>query len=407
MSVGLPYTTSTEKRVLDRLQPPRCDARSRRDLERLDVSMHAVDPIMASPTGRGADVKVDAEKVDVVSSSAAFRRRSPARASGHRRGSLFASRQQHLLGGCHGLGHERPNRKPRRRREIPVDFTRRPAWRSSRSPMSACSRRRTTRTRSSFYASLLAAVSVASSTKAVGTIPSASFLKEALKVRWVASAVITGHVTIGASAAATIYTLILVTDAENATYDPAEALPWSAPPPRSPWRTASAPSKSSPSASSTTMHSPRRSSKSRRHSSDPQPHVRAAPSEQAPGAKSEKNATSPSRESVFENESEKGLATASEFVTRPSRVQARGIPLPPRRTQLVGTEGGRAEHRTFRIVCGPIESPMRRVRSRLRSKHYCYFGARLKKTLATDSTTRAACAPSHPRLHNLSIRFLS
>jgi len=207
-SVGLPYTMSTEKAY-----STDCNllgaTHEAKDLERLDVSMHAVDPIMGVAHWK-SDVKIDAEKVDVV-----FERGVPKSVAGK----TFASTWELLhhangVGGRHGLGmsDQIENRvvdaKSRGIYEAPGMALLSLAYERL---LSATHNENTTE----LYASL---------GRRLGRLlyegrwydPECQLLKEAL-VRWVSTAV-TGRVTIELRRGDD-YT-ILATEAANATYDP-------------------------------------------------------------------------------------------------------------------------------------------------------------------------------------------
>ena len=207
-SVGLPYTMRTEKAY-----STDCNllgaTHEAKDLERLDVSMHAVDPIMGVAHWK-SDVKIDAEKVDVV-----FERGVPKSVAGK----TFASTWELLhhangVGGRHGLGmsDQIENRvvdaKSRGIYEAPGMALLSLAYERL---LSATHNENTTE----LYASL---------GRRLGRLlyegrwydPECQLLKEAL-VRWVSTAV-TGRVTIELRRGDD-YT-ILATEAANATYDP-------------------------------------------------------------------------------------------------------------------------------------------------------------------------------------------
>src|SRR6185312_13693438 len=207
-SVGHPYTMSTEKAY-----STDCNllgaTHEAKDLERLDVSMHAVDPIMGVAHWK-SDVKIDAEKVDVV-----FDRGAPKSVGGKTFGTTWELLQHaNTVGGRHGLGmsDQFENRvidaKSRGIYEAPgmallsIGYER---------MLSAVHNENTT----DLYASL---------GRRLGRLlyegrwydPEAQLLKEAL-VRWVAMA-ITGRVTLELRRGDD-YT-ILATDAEHAAYEP-------------------------------------------------------------------------------------------------------------------------------------------------------------------------------------------
>ncbi|HEX4513736.1 MAG TPA: argininosuccinate synthase [Polyangiaceae bacterium] len=208
VSVGLPYTTSTEKAY-----STDCNllgaTHEAKDLERLDVSMHAVDPIMGVAHWK-SDVKVDAEKVDVL-----FERGVPTSVAGKSFGTAWELlHHANVVGGRHGLGmsDQIENRvvdaKSRGIYEAPGMALLSLAYERL---LSATHNENTTE----LYASL---------GRRLGRLlyegrwydPECQLLKESL-VRWVASA-LSGRVTIELRRGDD-YT-ILATDAENATYDP-------------------------------------------------------------------------------------------------------------------------------------------------------------------------------------------
>jgi argininosuccinate synthase len=208
VSVGLPYTTSTEKAY-----STDCNllgaTHEAKDLERLDVSMHAVDPIMGVAHWK-SDVKVDAEKVDVV-----FERGVPKSVAGKSFGTAWELlHHANVVGGRHGLGmsDQIENRvvdaKSRGIYEAPGMALLSLAYERL---LSATHNENTTE----LYASL---------GRRLGRLlyegrwydPECQLLKESL-VRWVASA-LSGRVTIELRRGDD-YT-ILGTDADNATYDP-------------------------------------------------------------------------------------------------------------------------------------------------------------------------------------------
>jgi len=96
--LGLPYTMSADKAY-----STDCNmlgaTHEAKDLERLDVSMHAVDPIMGIPHWR-SDVRVDAEVVELT-----FERGVPTRVAGKSFGTAWEMVQHaNTVGGRHGLG---------------------------------------------------------------------------------------------------------------------------------------------------------------------------------------------------------------------------------------------------------------------------------------------------------------
>jgi len=207
-SVGLPYTMSTEKAY-----STDCNllgaTHEAKDLERLDVSMHAVDPIMGVAHWK-SDVAIAAEKVDVV-----FDRGVPKSVAGKSFGTAWELlHHANTVGGRHGLGmsDQIENRvvdaKSRGIYEAPGMALLSLAYERL---LSATHNENTTE----LYASL---------GRRLGRLlyegrwydPECQLLKEAL-VRWVASAV-TGRVTIELRRGDD-YT-ILATEAANATYDP-------------------------------------------------------------------------------------------------------------------------------------------------------------------------------------------
>ncbi len=207
-SVGLPYTMSTEKAY-----STDCNllgaTHEAKDLERLDVSMHAVDPIMGVPHWK-SDLAIAAEKVEVV-----FERGVPKSVSGK----TFPSAWQLLhhantVGGRHGLGmsDQIENRV--------VDAKSRGIYEAPGMALFSLA-----------YERLLSATHNENTTELYASLgrrlgrllyegrwydPECQLLKEAL-VRWVATAV-SGRVTIELRRGDD-YT-ILATEAENAAYDP-------------------------------------------------------------------------------------------------------------------------------------------------------------------------------------------
>ena len=207
-ALGMPYTMSTEKAY-----STDCNmlgaTHEAKDLERLDVSLHAVDPIMGVAHWR-SDVKVDAEKVELV-----FDRGVPKSVAGESFGTTWELVQHaNTVGGRHGLGtsDQIENRV--------IDAKSRGIYEAPGMALLAIG-----------YERLLSAVHNENTTDLFASLgrrlgrllyegrwydPEAQLLKEAL-VRWVATP-ITGKVTLELRRGDD-YT-ILATEAEHAAYDP-------------------------------------------------------------------------------------------------------------------------------------------------------------------------------------------
>ena len=207
-SLGLPYGMSTEKAY-----STDCNmlgaTHEAKDLERLDVSMNAVDPIMGAAHWK-SDVKIDAEKIELV-----FDRGAPKSVGGKSFGTTWELLQHaNTLGGRHGLGmsDQIENRV--------IDAKSRGIYEAPGMALLSIG-----------YERLLSAVHNENTTDLYASLgrrlgrllyegrwydPEAQLLKEAL-VRWVATA-ITGRVTLELRRGDD-YT-ILATDAEHAAYEP-------------------------------------------------------------------------------------------------------------------------------------------------------------------------------------------
>jgi argininosuccinate synthase len=207
-SLGLPYTMSAEKAY-----STDCNmlgaTHEAKDLERLDVSMHAVDPIMGVAHWR-ADTKIDAEKVELV-----YERGRATKVGGKSFGSTWEIiAHANAIGGRHGLGtsDQIENRV--------VDAKSRGIYEAPGMALLSIG-----------YERLLSAIHNENTTDLYATLgrrlgrmlyegrwydPECQLLKEAL-VRWVATAV-SGTVTLELRRGDD-YT-ILRTDAEHAAYDP-------------------------------------------------------------------------------------------------------------------------------------------------------------------------------------------
>jgi argininosuccinate synthase len=206
--LGLPYGMSAEKAY-----STDCNllgaTHEAKDLERLDVSMHAVEPIMGVAHWK-SDVKVDAEKVEVV-----FQRGVPTSVGGKSFGTTWELlAHANAVGGRHGLGmsDQIENRV--------VDAKSRGIYEAPGMALVSIA-----------YERLLSAIHNENTTELYMSLgrrlgrllyegrwydPECSLLKEAL-VRWVATA-ITGRVTLELRRGDD-YT-ILATEAENAAYEP-------------------------------------------------------------------------------------------------------------------------------------------------------------------------------------------
>jgi len=207
-SLGMPYGTSTEKAY-----STDCNmlgaTHEAKDLERLDVSLHAVDPIMGVAHWR-ADTKIDAETVEIV-----FERGAPTSVAGKSFGTTWELLQHaNVIGGRHGLGtsDQIENRV--------VDAKSRGVYEAPGMALLSIA-----------YERLLSAVHNENTTELFASLgrrlgrllyegrwydPEASMAKEAL-VRWVATP-IAGRVTLELRRGDD-YT-ILATDAQNAAYEP-------------------------------------------------------------------------------------------------------------------------------------------------------------------------------------------
>ncbi|HEY1954994.1 MAG TPA: argininosuccinate synthase [Polyangiaceae bacterium] len=207
-SLGLPYGMSTEKAY-----STDCNmlgaTHEAKDLERLDVSMNAVDPIMGVAHWR-PDVKVDAEKIELV-----FERGAPKSIAGKSFGTTWELLQfANAAGGRHGLGmsDQIENRV--------IDAKSRGIYEAPGMALLSIG-----------YERLLSAVHNENTTDLYASLgrrlgrllyegrwydPESQLLKEAL-VRWVSTA-ISGRVTLELRRGDD-YT-ILATDAEHAAYEP-------------------------------------------------------------------------------------------------------------------------------------------------------------------------------------------
>ncbi len=207
-SLGLPYTMTTDKAY-----STDCNmlgaTHEAKDLERLDVSMHAVEPIMGVAHFR-PDVRVDAETVELT-----YEQGVPKRVAGKAFGALWeVIACANTVGGRHGLGmsDQIENRV--------IDAKSRGIYEAPGMALLSIG-----------YERLLSAVHNENTTELFATLgrrlgrllyegrwydPEAALLKDAL-VRWVA-APISGTVTVELRRGDD-YT-ILRTDAEHAAYDP-------------------------------------------------------------------------------------------------------------------------------------------------------------------------------------------
>ena len=206
--LGLPYGMSTEKAY-----STDCNmlgaTHEAKDLERLDVSMHAVDPIMGVAHWK-KDVAVDAERVEIV-----FERGAPKSVGGKTFATTWELLQNaNAVGGRHGLGtsDQIENRV--------IDAKSRGVYEAPGMALLSI-----------VYERLLSAVHNENTTELFASLgrrlgrllyegrwydPEASMLKEAL-VRWVATPV-SGRVTLELRRGDD-YT-ILATEAANAAYEP-------------------------------------------------------------------------------------------------------------------------------------------------------------------------------------------